>query len=340
MGKIFIGGTGRSGTTILGYTLSLHKRVFTLPFESRFIVDPGGVEDLVSSLCNYDYYKRDYAVREFIKLMKKIYPPRAQYLSKIVLSTILSKMGISPPKYSLAIGKHWKNDRHFSITKPPFSVVVPRDKFFRYIEDFLEKVVINEYNGFWTGYGFKIKPKIKITNVLERKITIDYSREFINNIMENILISYDKDVWVDHTPTNITHVVFLKELFPEMKFIHIYRDPRDVVSSYKTKHWGGNTTENASHILRNILLKWEEDKKDLSKETYIEISLEKLIENKKEVLHKLTEFLKIEFDENMLNVNLSGGHSGRWKIDLSNKEIKFVEKELGWFIEKFGYYDD
>ncbi len=338
MKEVFIGGTGRSGTTVLGYTLSLHKRIFTIPFETRFILDSGGIMDLVDSLShNWDVYRGDYALREFMMMMRKIYPSRVKYLSNMAFSIVLPKLRMSPPKYSFTMAKHWKDNDFFDYTKSPFSVLVPRDTFFGELKNFGKKVVIREYRGFWMGYGFNADPKIKITKKFERKKILGLTGEFVDNIMKNALEKYGKDVWIDHTPTNLNHVLFLHELFPDMKFIHIYRDPRDVVSSYKTKHWGSNNAEDSVPILKNTLLKWEEDKKKLPENAYMEISLEELVKNKNEILNKLTDFLNLEFDENMLKMDLSKSHSGRWKKCLTKKETEFVEKELGWFMEKYGY---
>lgn len=45
-GPFFVGGTGRSGTTRLTTVLDQHPAVYALPDETRFLIDPGGLEDL------------------------------------------------------------------------------------------------------------------------------------------------------------------------------------------------------------------------------------------------------------------------------------------------------
>jgi hypothetical protein len=44
---LFVGGTGRSGTTIVAKILGAHPGYHMIPFEIRFLTDPGGLIDLV-----------------------------------------------------------------------------------------------------------------------------------------------------------------------------------------------------------------------------------------------------------------------------------------------------
>ncbi len=334
---IFIGGTGRSGTTVLGRTLSLHGDIFTIPFESRFIVDPDGVESLIHALHEqWEQYSAHTAIERFRKLMRSIYPSRPVYLMKILLSVILPKIHISPPKYAFTFSKFWKDEEFFNYKKQPFSLFADRKKFFEIVESFLSHIIVREYSGFWTGYGTEIAPRMNVTTYSPEN-ALKQAREFIDSLIIPVVKKYGAKRWADHTPTNINHVLFLKRLYPEMKFIHIYRDPRDVVSSYKTKSWGGNSAMDAVPIINGTLRKWEEDKKRLPDGSYIEISLEELVSNKKETLEKLCNFLELDFDENMLKMDLSKSHSGRWKKDLSSEEVKLIEEKLGWFMEKYGY---
>ena len=56
-GPIFVGGTGRSGTTIVAQILDAHPRMHMIPIEVRFIVDPGGLCDLVAGRTDLESFE-------------------------------------------------------------------------------------------------------------------------------------------------------------------------------------------------------------------------------------------------------------------------------------------
>ena len=67
--QIFIGGTGRCGTNQLHRILGEHPQVWTIG-ETRFLVDAGGLEDLVRALTvAYTPFHADDAVSRFRTLL-------------------------------------------------------------------------------------------------------------------------------------------------------------------------------------------------------------------------------------------------------------------------------
>ena len=78
-GPYFIRGTGRSGTTGLAAVLRRHPAVYALPDETRFLIDPGGLEDLAHALTvAYTPYHGDDALRRFDRLMRETLVGRSQ----------------------------------------------------------------------------------------------------------------------------------------------------------------------------------------------------------------------------------------------------------------------
>lgn len=61
MKRVFIGGTGRSGTTILQHVLSFHEQLYTVPIETKFIVQSDGLYSLARHLTD-DYSITDASI--------------------------------------------------------------------------------------------------------------------------------------------------------------------------------------------------------------------------------------------------------------------------------------
>ena len=67
---IFVGGTGRSGTTILSKLLNQVESIYTIPQEIRFITDPDGILSLKHALVSdWSKFNSDFAMERFLKLM-------------------------------------------------------------------------------------------------------------------------------------------------------------------------------------------------------------------------------------------------------------------------------
>ena len=65
---IFVGGTGRSGTSIMEQFLNSHSSLVTPVYENKLIVEEGGIKSLVENLSTGCEYKGNhYAISNFIK---------------------------------------------------------------------------------------------------------------------------------------------------------------------------------------------------------------------------------------------------------------------------------
>jgi hypothetical protein len=68
MGKVFIAGTGRSGTTIVHNIIGRHPAAFLVPFESKFVVEGDGLRALVERLTDpIPFSTSDLALNRFIE---------------------------------------------------------------------------------------------------------------------------------------------------------------------------------------------------------------------------------------------------------------------------------
>lgn len=323
--QIFVGGTGRSGTTIISKILGEHKDIYSYPFETRFIIDPHGLIDLVPALSdNWSPWKGDVAVRQFKRMMWQIYPPTHRWVMRGAEYWISRRVGcvFSPPAY---FNLYIRN-------------IIPREKFVGLIEKFVNALVDREFPGYWIGSDEQVLfPKIISTKKFERKEIMKISSNLVNSISEYPMENNGKKIWLDHTPFNLIHASFLYEMFPDMKLIHICRDLRDVISSYNTKNWGAGQPLDIILWIKQIFEKWEVEKKRIPKDRYYEMKMEDLIKKPERTLRELTDFIGIEFDKKVLDIDLSKGHIGRWKKYLKPEEKRIIDKNLENILKRYEY---
>jgi hypothetical protein len=72
MKRVFIGGMGRSGTTITLHAFYQHGQLFSVPIETKFLVEADGFYDLLNALTNeYSPAYTPYVIKRFERLMRK-----------------------------------------------------------------------------------------------------------------------------------------------------------------------------------------------------------------------------------------------------------------------------
>jgi hypothetical protein len=318
---IFIGGTGRSGTTIIAKMLGRHSKIYTYPLETRFIIDPDGLIDLVPALStSWSPYIGSKAIKRFKYIMSALGKNRTQI--KRGINYFLKKCNYFPQRYD-----------GIQLTK-----IMGKNGYENTVKKFIDKLIDTEFKGYWCGTdSFTISPTIISPKLFLKEEILHLSTQFIDDLFGLVLKKENKKYYVDHTPYNILHGDFLKELFPDLKLVHIYRDMRDVICSYKTKKWGGNESRDVVFRLKNIYLHWKKIIETLPRNNYYEMKFENVINNPEMELKNLFQFLNIEFEKNILDIDLSKGNVGRWKEDLNNEEKSFVKKELKHILEQYGY---
>lgn len=321
---IFIGGTGRSGTTILKKLIVTNTRVLAAQDEIRVIVDPDGALDLITALSDrWSPYNADIAFQRFKVLMNEC--GRARFFHSILLEKAERKIfrfiGLAPRRY-LGVGLR----HHFGA------------KFYRQRLALLyQELCQYTTKGHWIGSpAYQFPSKIFECGPFERSTVERILERFFHDLYAHIA-NPEHTHWLDDTPTNLLHVNELFKLFPEMRFIHIYRDPRDVTASYHGFSWGGDDYSSIAQRLSKMYKYWFELRENLPDHLYREVSLEQLAADPERELQNLMDFLNLELEIAQLNIPLNKVHAGRWKRDIPKSEQAAVESILGEFTLKFGY---
>ena len=276
MMQIFIGGTGRSGTTVTRKLLGLHPEIFypslkyitkTINPELRLIIDPDGCLDLINDLSiNWSPQKADIALQRFIRLVKKIMKNSKfslkRHLGHYLFGRIFPKFNWSGPKYGYSY----------------YGDIIPRKFVLRELNKLINNIIDCKYKGQWIGSNFSFNSEIYNVKKFEKAKIALKCGEFIDKLFQIKLSSIHK-YWCDSTPFNILYSNQLLEMFPKAKIIHVYRDPRDVISSYLTKSWGGNRVDDVIGMIYRIWDKWLQIKPNLNQNQLFEIKLEFFVEN-------------------------------------------------------------
>jgi hypothetical protein len=164
-----------------------------------------------------------------------------------------------------------------------------------------------------------------------------------------------KSMWGDKTPPFFRKVDIFHSLFPEARFIHIVRDGRDVFDSWRKID---RTKGNVSTIALDWRYKLSRIERSFSKipeSCKMTLRYEDLLQRTEESVRLVCRFLKIDFQEGMLEFYRSShkyigkhhsklifrpvnsGNVEKWKKNLTPREARSFALLAGRYLRKYGY---
>ena len=309
---VFIGGTGRSGTTIIKRALALRPDFVSFRLEIRIIVDPDGILDLIRALDeDWSPYKADLAIKRFRKLLRKT---QSTSIWKRALRRAMFAVGISPPSY-VALGLEEQLEAGALV---------------RAFEPVLEKLSSGVSPGGWIGSpGGQIPPRIIETEWISRSESAPMFGTALQSLFAQLPGADKATAFVEDTPFNLLHARELFDLFPDMYLINVYRDPRDIAASYMGKVWGGKEIRLTSQRIRAILNRWKKLRDDLPADRVFDIALEDLAQDSEKTLQPFYQALSIEPGETRSMISVEKANIGRWRRNLTAEQICVVEEIFG-----------
>lgn len=185
--------------------------------------------------------------------------------------------------------------------------------------------------------------------------------DFLRIVMEEVARNQDVDRWVDSTPTNVPHMLRIKHDFPDAKFIHIIRDPRDLALSLDKKGWSRPLPGDKRNSLLAAGVYWEWIVRKARKygeqlgADYMETRYEDLVQTPARELEKIGTFLGCDLDyeriqarsvgsiknpltsfkEDLKNGNFSP--VGRWREKFPAEQLGEFEALIGPYMQEMGY---
>ena len=297
---VFVGGTGRSGTTVMGDLLGKHPDVRTsTPIEIKFLSNRSGLLDVV--------FGRDESPnkqKESVSIFHYRTYRKRRLREKEKLANILAE-------FEEQVWNKW-----WDIDAPP-----PHGR------------------GLTSGISRPNLEKLMSALRRDLKLNRTWAaRRFMKRFIALQDAAGNEKYWVETTPMNIPTADKLLKLFPNALFITMVRDPRDVIASLLTKNWGPTTPMEGLTWIEKRLTDGDNALKAVPAKQQITIALEDLaINNREETYRKLSNFLEIPespemrkfFEEELTPENAT---SGRWKQEISSPEFDAayaqVEKKL------------
>ena len=289
---VFISGTGRCGTNIMRETLSLHPSVASHSFAYKFIVDPDGLVDFYNTaIHSWSPYIIDNKL----------------YRLETFLKTLARKHDDKD------IYTDWELNRHF----PGYG-----DRVDKLLEDLIDFKYVGIHHGlvrerpmYFMGY----KKRFELASVLG---------SFISDVINSHLVDVNKEIYIDEGTHSLLFGLEIVEFLPA-KFIHMVREPKDVIASLSKQRWTPKDKIKSAKWYKHVMKHLEIVKENMPDGTTITIDLYDFVDNTEDILRKTCGFLGIPFFKDMLDIDLSKSHRNRWREEFSTYELKIIQQILG-----------
>jgi hypothetical protein len=133
-----------------------------------------------------------------------------------------------------------------------------------------------------------------------------------------------------------------QQLFPQARFIHLIRDPRDCARSSIGMGWAGNVYFGLDPWI-HAEASWDRLSPHLRKGQALQVQYEEMVAHPQEVLSRVCRFLGLAYDARMLELGdttyspPSAAFANQWQRHMSEGDVKLVEARVGDIMRARGY---
>lgn len=291
MNITFITGTGRCGSNILCRLFSKHPDVATLPFETRYLIDPDGIIDFMHSIQCWSPYMANKKIQRLEDFLLTLTQKRSEFYTD------------------------WELEKHI----PGYTSYVQR--LIDSLKEFYYKWDYPRVNLFTGGSD------IYYASVQNRMDSIKaFLREFVLSTYKAII--GDKKYYVDDNTWSCLFAKEIHELLPEAKFVYLFRNPKDNIADFIQQRWLPSDYIHATKIYKDLIQKWNESKDYVPKNNYIEISFENMIRMKEVCIRDICGFTGIPFHNSLMETELLDKFIDIHRKVFTVEQIDFLEKQL------------
>lgn len=222
----------------------------------------------------------------------------------------------------------------------------------------VKKLISEVYDRVNVRWGLSFNKKAVLDKVFEDNVTY---ASIYNVLMSDLLLNDDKaKIWGEKTTLVWSQIPNFFDMFPNGRVIHIIRDPRAVLASWKKMtHAPGYDYLDAVFNCIDSMKKSNIYKNTYTDENYISVRFETLVKYPESVAREVCQKLNIKFYDELTNpkqfLNKSGerwkGNSmfennlteistsslDTWKKKLESWEIAFIQKLMPNLLSDYGY---
>ncbi len=148
--------------------------------------------------------------------------------------------------------------------------------------------IVGQHWNLLSAYGFS------------REWWLDRIRAFYGDFQAEYLAKRGKQRWAEKTPGYTFHLEYIAELFPDAQYVHVIRDGRDVVASFRDR-WGYRAGLRAANsVWRESVVRARDFGARLPRGRYHELRYEALVADPEQEMRGLLAFLGEEWDPQVL----------------------------------------
>ncbi|MGD8778940.1 MAG: sulfotransferase [Ignavibacteria bacterium] len=319
---VLIGGTGRSGSNITKQVLSKHSKIATLPYEHRFTIDPNGILDFYNTIkFSWSPYICHKKLRDLIKLLNSL---NSRNYFRYFIGSLISKIDPHSRKFTAPPYYGWELEKWFP-------------NYLLHVRNLVNDLIEFRYHAIWPGekaFNYKNKMLFVSSDIAKLK---NITNKFFNNMISDLLVKTQKQIFVEDNTWNLLFVGSYIEILPQVKFIHVIRDPRDVIGSLIKQRWSPNNLDHCIEYYINLITKILEQAEGLTEKQLLIVKLEDVVNNTREEIKKICKHCGVGYEENLSNVDLSKANIGRWELDFNEAQKVMLNQKLNKFIRIFEY---
>jgi sulfotransferase family protein len=296
---VFVGGTGRSGTTVLAELLGNHSRLFAVPIECRFHCHPKGLADVVAGRATPE---------EFVRKLRTYWWYRVRVGSRaIVPSGLRGRLRLA----ALRLRQRIRLEPREEVRVRGLHQIIDRERF--------DQAVRRFENG-------------------HRADVLQASRDLFYDLIAPAREDSGKPAVVEMSTFSIGAAPELARIFPEARFVHSVRDGRDSgASKVGLREKGHHPTDAISGIdfwadrLRRADLGVKGLAADDRSRLHL-ISLDELVwADRERTYGELLDFLGVDDQQPMrdffeLRMTGQAANLGRWREGLDAAEQREVSE--------------